>query len=498
MDVATDLVFPSTHTDTTFQGQPDDIAIPNDSLLSYDDNVAYEHQLPTLSENDDPRSGANPLKSRIGTTKVYLLEDTSAAARNAKRKYDDEGDEENQIIFDRSKRTKETSEELGDEVEMDEADLGYRANAILLQGTPISHLPTARLFAYAKHFDTAPLGLEWVNDQTCILVYPSNILARTAFTSLHKSSAAAIVTEATSVTPADADDEGLVTAKPIPITLWPPETRINSTLGVTEGLKGVIKMRWARPGDVKKKGAKRESEFYRRHGTDAGKELFNGRDLPPTKRPRLDHEHPHENGHGSGSGGRNTVMDEEMEKRRLDAELDTFLHESDSDLKPSEKPTLPSSEPEHTSTPSSPPSKMRSDYIARDGRTLLDRFSDATLFETDRNPAEAPNLKDRLTMPLPRRRQREHGGRRRGGERETEREGESSSGSLWDRLSPADVDSDSGRERRRGGSGSGGHGGRDTREVRDARRSGGRRGNDRPKKTQQELDDELEAFLKRG
>lgn len=38
-------------------------------------------------------------------------------------------------------------------------NLGYRANAIF-QGTLLSHLPTASLFAYAKHFDATPSTLD--------------------------------------------------------------------------------------------------------------------------------------------------------------------------------------------------------------------------------------------------------------------------------------------------------------------------------------------------
>jgi hypothetical protein len=67
MDVATDLVLP-------------DASLESNNALSYDDTVAYEEQIPTAQEAD-PRS---KLASRIGNTKVYLLADTSAAARNAK------------------------------------------------------------------------------------------------------------------------------------------------------------------------------------------------------------------------------------------------------------------------------------------------------------------------------------------------------------------------------------------------------------------------------
>ncbi|KXN81634.1 hypothetical protein AN958_04095 [Leucoagaricus sp. SymC.cos] len=422
MDVATDLALPEAR-------------IEPENSLSYDDSVTYEQQLPITTEAD-PRSN---LAGRIGNTKIYLLAETSAAARNAKRKYEEDED----VLFDSAKRVKEIPEDS--EVEM--ADIGYRANAILLRGTPISYLPTARLFAYAKASDTTPLGLEWVNDQTCIFVFDSNSIARTAFTLLQKS------------TLEDPDADDFVTAKPIPLSLWPPETRINKTLGMGEGLKGVLKMRWARPEDVKKRGAKKESEFYKRHGLDAGKELFNGRDLPPTKGTR--HENPTER----------TVADEELERRRLDAELDSFLHESDEDISRTQE--------EEGGVLASPPSKMRSDYIAGDGRSLLDRFSDPALFESDQNPAERLGLGERLTMPLP---QRSRGRNRR---RPNDNR-ESNSISLWDRLSSAEVDSDSGR--RRGGLG------RYNPYPRGARRQG--RGDDRPKKTQQELDDELDAFLR--
>jgi hypothetical protein len=334
------------------------------------------------------------------------------------------------------------------------SDLGYRGNAILLQGTPISHLPTARLFAYAKHFDTSPLGLEWVNDQTCVFVYESNLLARTAFPFLQKSASE------------DPDVDDFVTMKPIPVAIWPPEKRINETLGVGEGLKGVLKMRWARFSDVKKKGAKRESQFYRKHGEGAGKELFDGRDLPPAKRSRIEF-----------SPDR-AVEDQERERQRLDAELDNFLRE------PNDEEETTSGVEEGDHTPDSPPSKMRSDYIASDGRTLLD--PEPILFES--NLADRSGLKDRLTIPLPRRARGRGGSHRRRVEADDDRE--LNSVSLWNRLSTTDGDSDGSRRR---GSRRNDYG-RNTNDSRDGRRRG--KGNERPKKTQQELDDELDAFLK--
>ncbi|KAN0097816.1 hypothetical protein V8E55_002262 [Tylopilus felleus] len=135
-----------------------------------------------------------------------------------------------------------------------------RTNALFLTGAPISHLPTARIFAYVTHFDAQPIGLEWVNDTSCVLVFESKALACAAHRFLRKTAAEGL------------DDKGYLTAKSIPVTLWLPEDRISRSLGQGEGLRGIIKMRWAKNDDVKKKGSMKESEFYKKHGTSAGKD----------------------------------------------------------------------------------------------------------------------------------------------------------------------------------------------------------------------------------
>jgi hypothetical protein len=304
-------------------------------------------------------------------------------------------------------------------------DVTYRANALLLHGPPISHLPTARLFAYATHFDAHPMGLEWVDDNTCVFVFPSKAAARTAHRYLQKSAAE------------DADADGFVTAKPIPVAIWPPEERINSSLGKGQGLKGPVRMRWALNDDVKKKGAKKESAFYKKHGHSAGKEVY-GKDTPPAKRRRGD-----------------DIVDFALEKAQLDDDLDEFLAEGD---------------PEPVQPPS-PPSKMRSDYISTDGRTLLERTSDLRMH----SDAVIDSLASRLTAPLPRRARNGRNGQMYSSEPE-----------LSQRISVEEklewgTDSRSRARRERGD-------GRNRREkpIR----------TEQPKrKTQQELDDELDAFL---
>ena len=202
---------------------------------------------------------------------------------------------------------------------LDVSDPTLRDNAILLHGPPISHVPTENIFAYATHFDSHPMGLEWIDDTTCILVFSTKAAARGAFRYLAKSHAE------------EPSEEGFITAKPIPIAFWPPEERINKSLGKGEGLKGAIMMRWALTLDVKKRGAKKESEFYKKYGSNAGR-AGQEEDRPAKKR--------------RGEFGELT---EAEERAKLDQDLDAFLAED-------------------PDAPPSPPSKMRADYVDRERR----------------------------------------------------------------------------------------------------------------------------------
>ncbi|KAI0643738.1 hypothetical protein C8Q79DRAFT_914375 [Trametes meyenii] len=306
------------------------------TALPYDNDVPRELGTSINTDAPEPSEGGRSLADRIGTTKVYLLSDASKS-RVGKRKHEDYDDDE---------------DPSGD-VEMNEGEpSSVRDNAILLHGSPIARLPTSNIFAYATHFDAHPLGLEWIDDTTCVLVFETRPAARGAFRTLQKSFA-----EEPSV------DDGSVTAKPIPVTIWPAEYRINATLGKGEGLKGILRMRWARVEDVKKRGAKTQSQFYRKYGENAGKGLEEG--PRPAKKPR-------------GKVDVNSAM----RKAQLDAELDRFLAE-DEDV-----------------PPPSPPSKMRSDYVGESGKTLLERT------------AGGGGLVSRLKAPLPRRPRSRRGGQR--------------------------------------------------------------------------------------
>lgn len=216
-------------------------------------------------------------------------------------------------------------------IHTDVSDPSLRDNAILFQGSPISHLPTSNIFAYATHFDTHPIAMEWIDDLTCILVFTTKSAARVAFRYLAKSHAE------------EPSDEGFITSKPIPVDIWPAKERIDKSLGVGEGLKGPIRMRWALTSDVKKRGAKNESQFYRKYGTNAGKEGTGNEDTHLQKRRR----------------GDEGEISDVVRKAQLDEEMDAFLAEDDAEL-----------------TAPSPPSKMRADYVNSQGKSLLERTSD--------------------------------------------------------------------------------------------------------------------------
>ncbi len=195
------------------------------------------------------------------------------------------------------------------------------------------------------------------------------------------------------------------------MAFWPPKERIDASLGKGEGLKGALFLRWADVTDVKQRGARRQSEFYRKHGVDGDARREDGQEAKRRK------------------------------QEELDDELDAFLREES---------------PDEASRPASPPSKMRSDYIEeRKGRekSLLERTSQMRAYFNDEEDAGSwkKNLETRITSPR-------------------------LIGRPWDKLS-----GDGARGPKRGGNWTEGG------EVRSQ--------HGRPRKSQQELDDELDAFL---
>lgn len=58
--------------------------------------------------------------------------------------------------------------------------LDLRYSVLHMAGPPITQCSTSRLFSYVTHFGAQPLGLEWVNDQACNVVFANADAARLA------------------------------------------------------------------------------------------------------------------------------------------------------------------------------------------------------------------------------------------------------------------------------------------------------------------------------
>ena len=207
------------------------------------------------------------------------------------------------------------------------------------------------------------MGLEWIDDSSCVLVFPSNAACRVALEALRR-------------TPSEEPDfDDCVSAKPVPVVIWPMEDRINKTLGKSDEMEGTLLIRIARTSDKKSRGAKYRSGFYQKHGMDAGKDP-----------------NAHSIGRAPESGaipGRPEPENDEEKRRQLDEELDNFLQEGDE------------------RAPSPPRSKMRSDYMTDDGREIR-RLPKGSLLERT-SLSRSPFDEEGHTGPIRTRRRR--GGR---------------------------------------------------------------------------------------
>ncbi|VDC06269.1 unnamed protein product [Peniophora sp. CBMAI 1063] len=351
---------------------------PVEAPLSYDEEVPYERQV-----------AAEPsLADRISRNKLYLLAD-STVARAGKRKREDDDDEnvEDSVV----------------DAEIAAEDTTYRPNALLVTGTPISHLDNDKIFAYGAHYSVRPLGIEWVNDSNVVLVFKSSLAAEEALGQLQRDPKQ------------ETDAEGFVTARGIPMAMWPPEERISASLGKSSELRGALRVRWARVDDVKKPNARRESEFYRKH---ASKDDRRG---APTA----------DDGEGPAKRRRQDDGPAKLTREDLDQELDSFLQQGDEEEE------------------DAPVSKMYADKVEAEGKSLLERTSVIRV-----HPSTQDEFGRNSRYREPEREHRPRGGR---GRREGDRAG--------------------------------------TGPRRGERRSEPQRTEPRPHKTQQELDDELDAFL---
>jgi len=242
-------------------------------------------------------------------------------------------------------------------------DESLRPNAILLQGTSISNLPTSNIFAYVGHYDVKPIGLEWIDDTTCVLVFQTKRTAVASHARLLGSGEE------------EPDVFGLSAAQPVPPGVSPPKSKSGDDVAMRgeSDLFGGIRMRWARKDDLKQKGAKSQSKFYQRHGETAGKDGRGFFDDPPPRRKRT-----------RTKRGRKEA-DEEI-RARLDQDLEAFAAGEDASF-----------------------SKMRADNMEEQGRSAV--VIELPKAEGRRRPPQDPRSSGRRRgeggNPRPRKSQQE-------------------------------------------------------------------------------------------
>lgn len=235
--------------------------------------------------------------------------------------------------------------------------MSHRPNAVLLTGEPISNLPTKRVFAYAAHYDVVPLALEWVDDTTCVLVFKTRSAARHALETLARTT--------------EEDEFGLREARPLPQALLPIGERIATLLGKDAGVEPVTRIRWALPTDVKRSGARTESEFYKKHGDTAGKEIYRDGQLILPSPSR-----------GERDGGRRNGNTAQDERARLDAELESFLNGDEAAPRPNPRRSDRAPVPRRRSSRSTSP-RRRQGGGGRARRDEADRRPHKTQDELD-------------------------------------------------------------------------------------------------------------------
>lgn len=259
-------------------------------------------------------------KSRIGSGRLYLLSESSAATNGRSRQT----------------RPEEAVEEEVEPMSVEDTAKGVRDNAILFRGDAIANLPTQRIFRYVSHCGTPPLGLEWVDDTNVVLVWSTVSEARNAYKSMREAGTLEI----------PEDDEGFVPARPVPETLAPMEMRLEKALGKNIQDQAQMWMRWARAEDVKQRGNRAKSKFYEKYGENAGKE---GQNMNVSRRPEK----------------RRRENREEDLRRKLDAELDTFAEGDEASYRRSISPRRgrsASPPPRGHNGPSRGGRRKRSDY----------------------------------------------------------------------------------------------------------------------------------------
>ncbi|KGB79062.2 hypothetical protein CNBG_4900 [Cryptococcus deuterogattii R265] len=138
-----------------------------------------------LPLDDCPRGPhVQSLMSRMSSSKVYLVDESPAilhldgharlrepAVRRLVKQLDSLGDDGLQSWLDGLAR---------------ESGVGVKGNALYLSSELIQHLSTSKIFSWATGLGAQPMGIEWINDTTLHILFPSPRLSVLALALLAK------------------------------------------------------------------------------------------------------------------------------------------------------------------------------------------------------------------------------------------------------------------------------------------------------------------------
>lgn len=144
-------------------------------------------------------------------------------------------------------------------------DPTIRLNALYLEGSPLTELPTERVFTYVTSFSTSlPLGIEWISDDRLCVVFPSQSSASVALSSLLLNPAREVLEDPRGLVDQTADSQVVSTSLwPVELRPGPARLRIDE---MGEGkddavMRGRMGIRWAKTTDKKAERVRRSTFF---------------------------------------------------------------------------------------------------------------------------------------------------------------------------------------------------------------------------------------------
>ncbi|CED83810.1 Protein of unknown function DUF2414 [Phaffia rhodozyma] len=239
---------------------------PLDDFIQDDRSSRPRRQNPASNSFDRPYRQARPrnYSDEPPTPKIYLLSELNPVINH--------------------KMASDLMESKGREPELEEEsslppppldDPSIRRNALYFEGSPLTELPTEKVFTYITSFSTSlPLGIEWISDDRLCAVFPSQTSASVALSALLLKPVEEVLENSRSLLDATADSQY------VPTFLWPAEMRPGPARSrvdeMGEGkddavMRARMGIRWAKTTDKKAGRAHNASSFYRKHGQSAGR-----------------------------------------------------------------------------------------------------------------------------------------------------------------------------------------------------------------------------------